>query len=143
MLRHAHTLNWLVVRGVEKTSWWHLPGGGVEEGEPPSWAVVREIRQELTLSPPNHPHLLTVAWTEASSSHLPGKVTFVFDLGLVPADAPIVPATQEIAEWGWRDPATLPQLLHPLEAQRFAAIQDARACDTITFCEQRRAEMSR
>jgi ADP-ribose pyrophosphatase YjhB (NUDIX family) len=39
MVKHRH-------RGVE---WWCLPGGGVEEGETPTEATIRELREECNV----------------------------------------------------------------------------------------------
>lgn len=39
MVKHRH-------QGLE---WWCLPGGGVEEGETPAQAVVRELREECNV----------------------------------------------------------------------------------------------
>lgn len=37
MVKHQH----------DRRSWWCLPGGGVEQAEPPANAALREIREEL------------------------------------------------------------------------------------------------
>lgn len=41
---------------------WNLPGGGVESGESPSHAVLRELKEETSLSPPSD--LRVAAWLE-------------------------------------------------------------------------------
>lgn len=42
------------------TSGWHLPGGGVERGEPPVTAVLRELREEIGLTNSAPPELFGV-----------------------------------------------------------------------------------
>src|SRR3954469_10556460 len=36
---------------------WHLPGGGVERGEPPATAIVRELQEEVGLQASSQPVL--------------------------------------------------------------------------------------
>ncbi|MGB8602683.1 MAG: NUDIX domain-containing protein [Rhizomicrobium sp.] len=39
---------------------WHLPGGGVDRGEPPATAVLREMREEIGLTKSAPPQLVGV-----------------------------------------------------------------------------------
>ncbi|MEO3747907.1 NUDIX hydrolase [Plantactinospora sp. B5E13] len=61
---------------------WNLPGGGVDAGETPRVACVREVREELGLDVPIGA-LLVVAWTAEGPD---GTLFFVFDGALLPPD---------------------------------------------------------
>jgi 8-oxo-dGTP pyrophosphatase MutT (NUDIX family) len=39
---------------------WHLPGGGVERGEPPASAILRELREEIGLLKSDAPELVGI-----------------------------------------------------------------------------------
>lgn len=139
VLRHPETFHWLIVRGHDPLGRWHLPGGRGQVNEPPTWTVLREIREELGIRVTTQPRLMVVTWTQPSSPDRRGKVTFVFDLGLLPADTPITPNRDEIAEWAWQDPDTLDNWLHPLDAQRAADINAEYRDGSISYLEQRRS----
>ena len=40
------------------TAGWHLPGGGVQNGEPPEKAVMRELKEELGLTGASEPEFV-------------------------------------------------------------------------------------
>jgi len=40
----------VVLVGQSYAAGWHLPGGGVQRGEPPTKAVLRELKEELGLT---------------------------------------------------------------------------------------------
>ena len=71
----------LLVRPTYKDSW-DIPGGYVEPGESPLQACIREVREELGISPPIG-RLLVVDW--APSEEEGDKILFVFDGGQLDA----------------------------------------------------------
>ncbi|MGC9954043.1 MAG: NUDIX domain-containing protein [Rhizomicrobium sp.] len=42
------------------TAGWHLPGGGVQNGEPPEKAVMRELKEELGLTGASEPEFVGI-----------------------------------------------------------------------------------
>jgi ADP-ribose pyrophosphatase YjhB (NUDIX family) len=63
-------------------SHWDLPGGYVEPGESPYAACVREVREELSISPAVGEHLV-VDWAPADGEG--DKLLFLFDGGRLDA----------------------------------------------------------
>lgn len=67
----------LLVRPTYKP-YWEMPGGYVEPGESPRQACVREVREELGISP-TVGRLLVVDWAPAAGDG--DRLLFVFDGG--------------------------------------------------------------
>ncbi|WGL61006.1 NUDIX domain-containing protein [Pigmentibacter sp. JX0631] len=40
------------------TAGWHFPGGGVDKGESPRQAIVRELKEEVAVTPINSPQII-------------------------------------------------------------------------------------
>lgn len=59
---------------------WDIPGGYAEPSEPPRAACIREVWEELSLSPSIRSHLV-VDW--APAEHEGDKILFIFDGGIL------------------------------------------------------------
>jgi 8-oxo-dGTP pyrophosphatase MutT (NUDIX family) len=80
------------------------PGGGVDPGESPQAAAVREALEEAGIVV-RVAHLVGIRWTELDGDRF---LAFGFRCAIV-GGAPTLPDTGEIAELGWFDPADPPQ----------------------------------
>lgn len=78
--------------------YWSLPGGILEDGEPPHAGCAREVREEigLDLTPGE---LLVVAWFAPADDRPRPMVAFLFDGGTVPAGTEIVLQEEELDDW--------------------------------------------
>ena len=81
---------------------WHFPGGGVNRGEPPAEAVVRELREEVGLQTSGAP-VLHGLYTRTA-----GIATNVVALYRVSEARIAFQPNAEIAEIAWADPAHPP-----------------------------------
>jgi 8-oxo-dGTP pyrophosphatase MutT (NUDIX family) len=77
---------------------WEIPGGYVEPGESPLAACVREIQEELGITPPIGAHLV-VDWAPKGAGD--DRLLFIFDGGQLGAQdqARIVLGDGELSEW--------------------------------------------
>jgi 8-oxo-dGTP pyrophosphatase MutT (NUDIX family) len=95
---------------------WHFPGGGVERGEPPAQAVIRELQEEVGLQSSGAP-LLFGLYTRVVG------VTNVVALYRVPDAHIAFMPNAEIVEIRWADPHAPPSDATPATVRRFAELR--------------------
>jgi 8-oxo-dGTP pyrophosphatase MutT (NUDIX family) len=90
---------------------WNLPGGGVEPGEAPWEAAVREVAEEVGV--------LVVVDRLSGVYHRPpdGDPVLVFRCRLLSGTPAGSPESRQV---GWFDPAELPEPMHPYQPERIA-----------------------
>ncbi|MFF3251066.1 NUDIX domain-containing protein [Actinacidiphila glaucinigra] len=112
---------------VEPTykSYWEIPGGYVETGESPLQAAIREVREELGITPPMG-RLLAVDWAPSDAEG--DKVLYIFDGGeLAPEDlAQISLQPDELKGFTFVTPLEVAERTIPRLARRILAATEAR-----------------
>ena len=99
------------------TPGWHLPGGGVDRGEPPAKAVVRELQEEVGLQSSAAPEFYGLY------TRTVGMTTNVVALYRV-RDAQIAfKPNAEIAQIIWADLTAPPNDATPATLRRFAELR--------------------
>jgi 8-oxo-dGTP pyrophosphatase MutT (NUDIX family) len=98
------------------TAGWHFPGGGVDRGEPPAKAIVRELGEEVGLQSSAAPVLLGL-YTRAV-----GIATNVVALYRVSGAAIAFRPNAEIAEVLWAELHAPPEDATPATLRRFAEL---------------------
>lgn len=90
---------------------WNLPGGGVEPGEAPWDAAVRETREEVGLQ-------VRIERLSGVYDRSPdGDPVLVFRAGITGGR---LTTTAEATELGWFDPGALPEPINPYQPLRIA-----------------------
>jgi 8-oxo-dGTP pyrophosphatase MutT (NUDIX family) len=97
-------------------SGWHFPGGGVERGEPPTEAIVRELEEEVGLQTHGTPVL------HGLYTRTVGIATNVVALYRVPDATISFSPNREILEIMWADPLMPPAAASPATLRRFAEL---------------------
>ncbi|WP_055585769.1 NUDIX domain-containing protein [Peterkaempfera griseoplana] len=121
---------------VEPTykDYWDIPGGYVETGESPLQACIREVREELDITPPIG-RLLAVDW--APSDREGDKVLYLFDGGqLTPAALEAITLqADELRSFRFVPVEAIPKRTIPRLARRITAAAHARAGQAPVYLE--------
>jgi mutator protein MutT len=112
---------WLATRraeGIAFGGWWCFPGGGIEPGERPIDALVREVREEVGLSV----EPVEEVWRWQRSD---GRLVLHWYLTRpVEETAEVIPSPHEVAEARWVTPADFSELA-PILASNLAFLQQS------------------
>ncbi|SED08861.1 NUDIX hydrolase [Streptomyces sp. 2133.1] len=115
-----------------------IPGGYVETGESPLQACVREVREELGISP-EIGRLLVVDWAPSRAEG--DKVLYLFDGGVLPAELreQIQLHGAEIRSYDFHPLNSVADLTIPRLARRIEAAASARSEGRMAYLEHGRA----
>ena len=91
---------------------WSLPGGLLEDGEPPHVGCAREVREELGLARPVGP-LLAVAWIAPEGLRPKPLIAFLFDGGVLADASAIVLQESELDDCQFVAPSAVAGYLPP------------------------------
>lgn len=105
---------------------WSLPGGVVDDNEPPALACVRELAEELGYTVERVGPLLAVQWAQRSNGSPLQFLSLTFDAGVCRQPELLRPQPEEIAEIGFFALGDLPPGTRPFIAHRLAAIREGR-----------------
>ncbi|WP_329187329.1 NUDIX hydrolase [Actinacidiphila glaucinigra] len=121
---------------VEPTykSYWEIPGGYVETGESPLHAAIREIHEELGITPPVG-RLLAVDWAPSDAEG--DKVLYVFDGGELAPEylAEISLQPDELKGFAFVTLPEVPERTIPRLARRILAATEARSGSAPVYLE--------
>ncbi|MGW2604509.1 NUDIX domain-containing protein [Streptomyces mirabilis] len=129
---------------VEPTykDYWDIPGGYVETGESPLHAAVREVREELGITPPIG-RLLAVDWAPNEAEG--DKVLYLFDGGQLSQDhlAQIALQPDELKGFSFLPPEQVAKRTIPRLARRILAATEARTHTAPVYLEHGQKPVSR
>ncbi|MFF4041613.1 NUDIX domain-containing protein [Streptomyces sp. NPDC001816] len=106
--------------------YWDIPGGYVEVGESPLQAAVREVREELGITPPLA-RLLAVDWAPSDAEG--DKVLYLFDGGQLTPEtlAGVTLQADELKSFAFLAPDEVAEQTIPRLARRIRAAIEARS----------------
>jgi 8-oxo-dGTP diphosphatase len=105
---------------------WSLPGGMLDDGEPPHEGCRREVEEEIGLQITPGP-LLTVGWVAPYDTRHRPIVHFIFDGGELDAATPIRLQESELDGYRFVAPGDLAEYLPPFMTTRVTAALQRRA----------------
>jgi ADP-ribose pyrophosphatase YjhB (NUDIX family) len=121
---------------VEPTykDYWEIPGGYVETGESPLHAAIREVQEELGITPPLG-RLLAVDWAPNETEG--DKVLYLFDGGQLGQDdvARISLQPEELKSFAFFTPEQISEHTIPRLARRVIAATEARDAASPVYLE--------
>jgi|HubBroStandDraft_2_1064218.scaffolds.fasta_scaffold141798_2 8-oxo-dGTP diphosphatase len=117
---------------------WALPGGMLEDGEPPQEGCRREVEEEVGLRITPGP-LLAIDWVGPDGVRPRPIVAFIFDGGELADDAAIVVQESELDGYRFVSPDDLAGYLPPFLAERVTAALRSRANGGAAFLPQLRS----
>lgn len=111
-----------------------IPGGYVEHGESPSQAAVREVKEELGITPPIG-RLLAVDWAPNLSEG--DKALFVFDGGVLDEEwlSQITLAPDELTGYAFHEVGSVPEVTIARLARRISEAVRARGKGRTAYLE--------
>jgi putative (di)nucleoside polyphosphate hydrolase len=137
MLLNADKLVFVGRRIDNRDEAWQMPQGGIDEGEEPWSAALREVEEETGIAPrlvervACHPERLTYDIPDAIASRLwggkwKGQRQDWFLARFMGTDAEVNIATEhpEFSHWQWVEPRLLPELIVPFKRDMYRAILD-------------------
>ncbi len=114
---------------------WSLPGGIIDEAEPPHECCRREVEEEIGLQITPGP-LLVIDWSPPDGIRPRPLVHFIFDGGELDAGAPIQLQESELDDYRFVEPGQVGGYLPPFLAARVAAALRSRVTGGAVYLPQ-------